>query len=279
LSYEARRAVTAIGAKAVPGLHSLLDGERGPRAQALAARTLAYIASPRAVGSLMTLVRSPEPRLRDLGLRSLVRVRVETDKPVLPRSAAHKLFLRELGEYRRSLEPALSLEGSPAPEVRLLADTFRESAESALQRGLRALACWYEPKPLSGAFERLNSREPGAAAPALEYLGHVLPRRIFRHVSRIFEPQPAKDPETPVAGGEPLAESIRVAWLSGDGWLRACAVRASRHATGFDAHLFATGGGDNPLVLAELESLSTSGGLRLERAPGSSPSSQRDSTC
>jgi len=256
LSYEARRAVSAIGARAVPALDSLLDGTHGPRAQTLAARTLAHIASPRAVGSLMTLAKSSEPGLRDLGFRSLTRVRVETDKPVLPRSAAHQLFLRELGEYRRFLEPARSLEGIAAPEVRLLADTFRESAESALQRGLGALACWYEPKPLSGAFERLKSREPGAAAPALEYLGHVLPRRIFRHVSRIFEPQAVKGLETPVVEGEPLADSIRAAWRSEDGWLRACAVRASRHATGFDARLFATGGGDNTLVLAELEALS-----------------------
>jgi len=260
--------VTAIGARAVPDLTSLLDGKRGLRAQALAARTLANIASPRAVGSLMTLVRSTDPRLRHLGLRSLSRVRVETDKPVLPRSAAHKLFLRELGEYRRFLEPALSLEGSAVAEVRLLADTFRESAESALQRGLWALACWYEHKPLSGALERLKSRKPGEAAPALEYLGHVLPRSVFRHMSRIFEQQPVKDPEAPAAEGEPLAESIRLAWRSDDGWLRACAVRASRHATAFDPGLFATGGGDNPLVLAELESLSTGGGLRLERPPG-----------
>ena len=254
LSYEARGAVTAIGARAVPALTALLDG-KGSRARALAARTLAHIASPRAVGSLMALAKSPEPGRRDLGFRALNRVRVETDKPVLPRSAAHKLFLRELAEYRRFLGLTRSLDGIAAPEVRLLADTFRESAESALRRGLGALACWYEPKPLSGAFERLNSREAGAAAPALEYLGHVLPHKVFGPVSRIFEEQPAKEPETAAGADEPLAESIRAAWQSEDGWLKACAVRASRHATGFDARLFATGGGDNPLVLAELESL------------------------
>jgi hypothetical protein len=79
---------------------------------------------------------------------------------------------------------------------------------------------------------------------------------VFRHVSRIFEPQAVKGPETSVVEDEPLAESIRVAWRSEDAWLRACAVRASRHVTGFDARLFATGGGDSPFVLAELESLS-----------------------
>jgi ATP/ADP translocase/HEAT repeat protein len=273
LSYEARQAVTAIGAPAVPDLKSLLDGERGARAQAVAARTLARIASPRAVGTLMALVRSPEPKLRDIGLQSVTRVRVETDKPVLPRSTAHKLFLRELGEYRGFLQPALWLEGAAAPEVRLLADTFRESSEMALRRALGALACWYEPRPLSGAFERLKSREVGASAPALEYLGHVLPHAIFRHVSKIFEGKPGNDVDAATTGGEQLAESIRIAWRSKDGWLRACAVRASRHAPAFDPDLFATGGGDNPLVLQELAALSAGGDPRREPlAPaGTSP--------
>jgi CRP-like cAMP-binding protein len=255
LSYEARRAVTAVGAPAVPELKRLLDGEQGARGQALAARTLARIASPRAVGALMALVKSREPRLRDHGFQSMTRVRVETDKPVLPRSVSHKLFLRELADYRRYREPALWLEGAAAPEVRLLADTFHESAEMALLRALGALACWYEPKPLSGSFERLKSPEAGAAAPAMEYLGHVLPHSIFRHVSKIFEEKPASDREGAVAEGERLAESIRVAWRSEDRWVRACAVRASRHAPALDPSVFADGGGDDPLVLAELTAL------------------------
>ena len=279
VSYEARRAVTAIGAKAVPDLKSLLDGERGARAQALAALTLALIASPRAVGALMKIVRSGEPRLRDIGFQSLTRVRVQTGRPVLPRSVAHKLFLRELGAYRGFLEPALSLEGDPAPEVRLLAETFRESAESALRRALGALICWYEPKPLAGAFERLKSREAEVRAPALEYLGHVLPHAIFRHVSEIFEEQPAKDQGAAVAEGVPLAESIQLAWRSDDGWLRACAVRASRHATAFDRGLFATGGDGNALVVAELAALSASGDAGREPQAASAPASQRGAAC
>jgi ATP/ADP translocase len=257
LGYEARRAVTAIGARAVPDLKRLLDGEGGARAQALAARTLASIASPRAVGALMAIVKSGDPRLRDLGFQSLTRVRAEAGKPVLPRSAAHKLFLRELGAYRGFLEPARALDGHAAPEVRLLADSFRESAASALQRAIGALGCWYEPKPLSGVLDRLQSPEPGVSAPALEYLGHVLPRAIFRHVSQIFETQPAKAAEGAVAEGDPLGASLRVAWRSEDGWLRACAVRASRQAPALDPGLFATGAGDDPLVRAELQALSS----------------------
>lgn len=280
LNVEARGAVTAIGARAVPDLKSRLDGERGARAQVIAARILASIASPSAVGALMTLVKSREPRLRNLGFQSLARVRVVTDKPVLPRSAAHKLFLRELGAYRGFLEPALSLEGEAAPELRLLAESFRESAETAIELAIGALACWYEPKPLFGALQRLKSREPGASAPALEYLSHVLPRSIFRHVSRVFEDQPAKVRETAADGqGKPLTESIQAAWRSDDGWLRACAVRASRHAPAFDLHLFATGGGHDPLVGAELEALSTSGDPRLGLPPGAAPASSKGASC
>ena len=88
------------------------------------------------------------------------RVRVDSGNPVLPRSTAHKLFLRELADYRAHLGPALCLESSAEPEVRLLATSFRESAEMALERALHALACWYEPRPLAGAFDRLRSRDP-----------------------------------------------------------------------------------------------------------------------
>jgi hypothetical protein len=180
-------------------------------------------------------------------------VRVETGRPVLPRAVAHKLFLRELAAYRANLEPAARLEAHPAAEVRLLSESFRESAEMALQRGLSALASWYEPKPLAGAFDRLRSREPQAAAPALEYLGHVLPRPIFRPVTRIFEGSAAKpEPEAGDEARDDVADSIRSAWRLGDEWLRACAVRASRHAPSLDATCFASGGEDEPMVTAEI---------------------------
>jgi ATP:ADP antiporter, AAA family len=278
LSYEARRAIAAIGAPALPCLERLLGGERGPRAQALSARILARIASPGAVGALVTIVKSSDQRLRDIGLQALSHVRVETDKPVLPRSVAHRLFLRELREYREFVGPSLSLAEDASPEVRLLGETFRESAESALQRAMWALGCWYEPKPLFGAFERLKAREASAAAPALEYLGHVLPHRVFLHMSRIFEPGPSRDSEAGMGDGKPLADSIRMAWRSEDGWLRACAVRASRHATALDVRLFATGE-VHPLVQAELAALAASGAAPHELPPGSGPTPPQGAAC
>lgn len=267
LSLEAREAVAAIGDPAVPELERILGGELGARAQTLAALTLGRIATRRAMDALMKLVRTSDLRLRHLGLQSMNRLRVDSGQPVLPRSAAHKLFLRELADYRTNLEPALLLETNPAAEVQLLAASFRESAEMALERAVRALACWYEPKPLAGAFERLRSREPQAAAPALEYLGHVLPRAVFKPVTRIFEQVPAKEEaEGPAADRDDVAEPIRSAWLKGDGWLRACAVRASRHSPSLDPQLFGTGDVDDPIVKAELAALTSMG----QRVPGSS---------
>jgi hypothetical protein len=168
---------------------------------------------------------------------------------------AHKLFLRELAAYRLNIEPASKLESHVSAEVRLLAASFRESAEMALERGLNALACWYEPKPLAGAFDRLRSRDAQAAAPALEYLAHVLPRAVFRPVTRLFE-GPAAEAEANASPPDAVSEPIRSAWRSGDAWLRACAVRASRHAPTLDAELFATGGGDEAIVTAEVAALS-----------------------
>jgi hypothetical protein len=257
LSHEAREAVAAIGDPAVPELERLLVGEQGARAQVLAALTLGRIATPRAISALMNLARSGDARLRYLGLQSMNRARVVRGQTVVPRSTAHKLFLRELADYRANVEPAIRLEGSAAPEVRLFAASFRESAEMALERGLSALGCWYEPRPLAGAFDRLRSREPQAAAPALEYLGHVLPRAIFRPVTRIFEAKPVNDqPEDAAADRDDVAEPIRSAWRWGDAWQRACAVRASRHAPSLDRKLFASGGKDDPIVSAEIAALS-----------------------
>jgi hypothetical protein len=204
------------------------------------------------VDALMTLVRSQDLRLRHLGLLGLARLRLRRGQPVLPRHMAHRLFLRELRDYRGALDPATALESHPAPEVRLLAESYRESAEWALERALQALSCWYDPRPLAGAFDRLKSRDREVVSPALEFLEHVLPRALFRPVRRIFEEAPVP-PAGQDANKDPLAIWIEAAWKSEDEWLRACAVRASRSLAAFDRSVFA---GDSdahpPMVRDEL---------------------------
>jgi hypothetical protein len=255
--------VVAAGDSAVPQLQRLLGEEQGERAQARAARTLAQIATPRALECLMTLVRSTDGRLRYLGLQGMRRARLQTGQPVMPRSTAHRLFLRELREYRVCLAPVAALEKNTAPEVRLLGESYHESADRALERALQALACWYDPRPLISVFDRLKSRDLAVASPALEDLGHVLPREVFKPVSRIFEKEAMEPPEK-ASDPDQVAESIRGAWETGDAWLRACAVRASRFAPTFDRNRFTTGDGGDPMVRAELEVLSASNRISRE---------------
>ena len=257
LHHEARLAVAAIGDPALPGLEHLLEGGLGGRAQSMAARTLAQIGSTRAVNELMKLVRSSDIHLRYLGLRGLARVRVRTGRPLLPRDMVHRLFLRELRDYRDSLDPAIALKGHTTPEIRLLAESYRESAERALERAVQALACWYDPEPLVGVLDRLRSQDRDITSPALDYLEHVLPRATFKPVRKIFEQAPL-----PLDGADadrdPLTVWIETAWKSQDAWLRACAVRASRHVPTLDLSMFPDTD-DDPLVKAELAALRAAG--------------------
>jgi HEAT repeat protein len=267
VSREAREAASAIGDPVIPHLESLLGGVEGPGAQAHAARTLGRIASSRARKELMKLARSGEPRLRHFGLEGMSRIRADRGEPVIPRATAHKLFLRELADYRANRVAARGIVSHREPEVRLFAASLDESAEWALERGTRALACWYEAKPLAGAFERLRSREPQAEALAMEYLNQVLPRGVFKPVSRIFEEKSTNQEDGSETERDEVAESIRAAWRWGDAWLRACAVRAARFAPSLDRTLFETGGNQDPLVKEELAALGALVSTSTQGAP------------
>lgn len=259
VGYEAAKAVAAVGDRAVPGLESLLSGAGSARARTGAARALSRIASPRALASLRTLARGADPALRHLALAGLSRERIRSGRSMLPRSTVHRMFLRELRDYRVCSEPVASLARCDPAALRLLGESYRESADRALERALEALACSYDPKPLPAVFERLRSGDLAIASPALEYLGHVLPRAVFKPVSRLFEKEPMQTPEE-ASAGDRTAEWIRQAWETGDAWLRACAVRASRFVPGFDPRGFAGAAAADPLVRAELDALSESRG-------------------
>ncbi len=251
VSRDARYALAAIGDPAVDALQRELE-DAGSRA--VAARALAQIATRHAIDALMRLVRGTDVDLRHLGLHNVARIRATRGAPVLSLSLSHRLFLRELREYHRYVVPARALEGSSVPEIRLLAESLREFAGMALDRAIDALACWYDPRPLSGAFDGLRAQDQALAPMALEYLGHVLPRAIFKPVGRIFEPVEDEGP-APGAEAKVLAGWIRAAWESEDAWLRACAVRAARHVPSFDLQLFRAASDDAPAVMAELAAM------------------------
>jgi len=225
LHYEARTAVAAIGEQAIPALEQLMDGRAGERAQSLAANTLAQLGGPRAAQALLAWAAGKDTRLRHLGLRGLARMHVRRGEPSVTQAQAHRFFLREVRSYRECLEPSLALESHAAPEVRLLAESFRECAELALERAVQALACWYDPEPLIGVLDRLRSRDLKVTSPALEFLEHTLPRSIFAVVRRVFE-EPVRESDDEDAE-DPLRRAIAAAWASDDPWIRACAVRIS----------------------------------------------------
>jgi hypothetical protein len=257
LGYEARQALVAIGSAAVPALRALLRTPVDARSQTIAARALAQIASPAAIQALRPLAMSHELRLRHLGLQSLARARLRVGRPVLWQSTAHHLFLRELQDHRRALAPVDALMAHAAPEVRLLGESFRESAQMALERAIKALACWYDPRPLLVVYERLNAPSQEARIPALEYLGHVLPRAVFRSVTKTFERGGSDD----AAGleGTDVAEWIRIAWAADDPWLRACALRATRVVPAIDPREWALATDVPAIVRAEIESMPEAG--------------------
>ncbi|HEX7879113.1 MAG TPA: HEAT repeat domain-containing protein, partial [Candidatus Eisenbacteria bacterium] len=261
---EARRAVSMLGNLAVPRLAAMLEPDRPSQERGAAARTLAEIATPRAVRVLMTLVRSVDIDRRYLGLRHLARARAVVGRPILARDLVHRLFLRELRDYRACLDAATSLEPAGFPEVKLLGESYRESGVTALERALLALAAFYEPRPLFGVFHRLASNNPDLAAPALEFLGHALPRGVFRPVMTMFDRRTTPNTDGPTEL-ERIEGWIQSAWASSDDWLRACALRAAHTLPGIDTAPFRPGAADGPIVSAEL-------GLFPVTAPGAGKS-------
>ena len=264
LAYSARRAVSANGDAAVPALRERLEV---PRRRALAAQALAQIATPRAIAALLPLARSSEAATRHVALEALMRARVTSGHPLVGRALAHRLFLRELHDYEEAIAPAHGLAAFAAPELRLLGDSWAEIADRALDRAFWALALSHEPRPLFGAFARIKSRDVGVASPALEYLGHLLPRAVFRPLGRVFDPTTPRAAEATL---EAVHAWVRAAWNSGDDWLRACAIRASTVVPRFDARMFATGDPGDPHVREEIAWLVRRGRLAPPRARGAS---------
>lgn len=255
LPYETREALAALGDAALPSLETLVLWGENPVIRMAAAHVLARIGTRRAIAILLSLIRNQDPATRYLGLRNLNRTRRDLGQPVVPRGLAHRMFLRELRDYRSSTDRAVILEGFEEPEIGLLADSFRESADRALHRALRALACWYDPAPLEGAYNRLRSGERDAMARGLEFIGGILPRKIFGSVTVLFESGRAREREEIPSNREMVVQSIQRAWEGGDAWLRACAIRAARRVPGMNLSEFRATDADDPMVVAELQSL------------------------
>ncbi len=254
LAAEAGAAIAALGDAAIPALVALADGAQGGKTRALACDTLSRIGSRSALAVLLRLVRGEDPRARYDGLRALNRIRVRSSSGLIKKAQAFRLWQREVEDLRDNLLPAHILRGAQDARVVLLAASFTESADRALDRSCRALACYYRPEPFRSVYRYLqNPDSPKAAARALEYLAHLVPRRRFGPLRELFESAaPFEGTEAAPTDGQ-IAGCIERGYAIGDAWLRACAVRAA-HAIADRVPLkFDPRADEDPLVVAELD--------------------------
>ncbi|MEO6462154.1 MAG: HEAT repeat domain-containing protein, partial [Candidatus Eisenbacteria bacterium] len=236
LRLEAQDAIVAYGQRAVPPLARLARESPNDAIRTHAAAALGRIGSLRARRVLLEMARSGDPSQRFEGFRNLNRVRVRTGRRQLSRRTVRRMFLREIRDYRihGDLAAALPVTGSRA--VELLRAAYIESADRALARACRALACYHWPAPLEGAYEGLrsgSSRE--AASRALEFLGSLLPAKMFHTARSILEARLTveTDDDVPVAAAD-LPALLDKAMQSDDPWIRAIAARAAKAAPGVD---------------------------------------------
>jgi AAA family ATP:ADP antiporter len=234
LRFEAQDAIVAFRDAGVPPLAHIASKGTDDEVRALASAALARIGSVRARRVLVDLARNADPVSRYLGLRNLNRMRLRTGRRLISRRTARRMFLREIREYRSNHEAELALAGDSGPGVDLLDASYAEAADRALERACRALGCYHWPVPLQGVYEGLRpeaSRD--AAARALEYLGSILPRRMFVAVRTVLERKPdaPADPDDAEAVAAEVVDPVPLiekALQSTDPWIRACASRAAR---------------------------------------------------
>ncbi len=230
LRSAAQDAVVAFGERAVPRLAALAREHPEDEVRSHATAALSRIGGRNAHRVLIELAKSSDAGLRYHGLRNLNRIHERTGRRQISRRDALRMFLREIRDDRIHSDLALALPATADGAVALLRASHLESADRALARACRALACYHWPPPLRGAYEGLrtgSSRE--SAARALEYLGSLLPGRSFQVARGILEVAPAPLPGAPTEHVE-LQPLLEKALQSDDPWIQAVAARAAATA-------------------------------------------------
>ena len=250
---EAREAIAALGPVAIPELAKFVDGSSGGPARRAACDAIGQIGGRGGVATLLSTARSGDPDGRYDALRALNHIRARSPRGLIRKRHALRLWQREIDEFRDHLLPALILKGSTDPRIRLLEASYLESADRALDRACRALACYYRPEPFRSVYQYLKTpATPKGAARALEFLSHLLPRRNFEMLREIFEENRVAEETEGIPNDGQVAGCIERAYAIGDAWLRACAVRAAQALDGRVALAFAPRDPENPLVIEEL---------------------------
>jgi AAA family ATP:ADP antiporter len=260
---DAQAAVAAFGDLAVPALARQLASNASDEIKARAAAALARLGTQRAARVLKELARSSDPVARYLGFRNLNRIVAQRHRREFKPQLARRMFLRELRDYKATILPALAIPDDASPALRLLAASYEESADRAVERACRALACAHDPRPFRGVYEGLkagSSRE--ALGRAIEYLSQLLPYKVFRPVKVLFEERDRlreRIDEAPSVEIPQVADVVRRAWETGDAWLRACALRAARELPQFDPAEWKPVENEDPVVVAELAAVTPRG--------------------
>ncbi len=266
LRFEAQDAVVAFGERAVPRLAELAREHPDDEVRSLAAAALSRIGGRNARRLLLDLARSSDAVLRYHGLRNLNRIHERSGRRQVSRRDALRMFLREIRDDRIHSDLALALPATADGAVALLRASHFESADRALARACRALACYHWPAPLRGAYEGLrtgSSRE--SAARALEYLGSLLPGRSFQIARGILEVAPAPLAGEPTADIE-LRPLLEKALQSEDPWIQAVAARAAALAP--DVAVRAASGEDERPRMNEVERVLYLRGIDLFKQAG-----------
>src|SRR5215510_5465818 len=194
----AHRALIEYGEAAVEPLReALLDSNVSRDIRLHIPPTLSQIASPGAIGALLSGLNQEDGSLRYkmiLGLEETAR-----RLPNLPvdRHVIEMAIISEARRYYRRFLAFFGLFGDgsdhPKDDGRLLRQALLENMEREKQRVLRLLSLIYPPEDIRSATAALHSDSHAKQADAIEFLDNLLGGDVKRHVFPLFDDAPAMD--------------------------------------------------------------------------------------
>jgi AAA family ATP:ADP antiporter len=194
----ARQALIEYGEGAVETLReALLDSNVSRDIRLSIPRTLSKIASPAAMGALLSGLNQEDGSLRYkiiLGLEEMARrlPNLSIDRPVIETA-----IVSEARRYYRRFLIFFGLFGDgndrPVNDGGLLGQTLLENMEREKERVLRLLSLIYPPEDIGNATTALYSGSPAKQAQAIEFLDNLLTGDVKRHVFPLFDDAPAAE--------------------------------------------------------------------------------------
>ncbi|EYF03121.1 Npt1/Npt2 family nucleotide transporter [Chondromyces apiculatus] len=186
LSRVAGRALTAIGASAIPDLAERLSDPATPREARLAIpRILAGSCAPEALEALVGRIGEPDEAVRQKILASASRLRLTLKAPAVPRAIVMDQVGRELDEHQRTRDGYLA--ARPTVAGPLLDQHLLRRLRKGLIRALRLCELSYPREEVALARSHVLGADPALRANALEVLDALLERPLFERLSKLLE--------------------------------------------------------------------------------------------